>query len=210
MDIYHTGKEEVNDDHKFVNERLLEVAVPEDPGDGSGIALEDCLETYFNNRIEVRRYLERRNTLQPLRSVQSMNSSNGHAFSTDLKQPDGSFNTDPVSLPSPVVASPVFPAPLLQTEQNAPSIIKEYFISEKCDSLGPSSPTERESYEPGRKRAGSLRKVLRPCNTSRSSIVTKRRFSGNFNARLAVLLTHPYKNPTRHSMFPANICSLVH
>ena len=27
MDLYHTGKEDPNDDHKFVNERLLEVAV---------------------------------------------------------------------------------------------------------------------------------------------------------------------------------------
>ena len=172
MDIYHTGKEEVNDDHKFVNERLLEVAVPEDPGDGSAIALEDCLETYFNNRIEVRRYLERRTTLRPLRSTQSINSSNGHAFNMDLKQPDHSLSPDPVLVQSPVVASPVSPAPLVEADQRASSIVKEYFISEKCDSIGPSSPKERESYGPERKRAGSLRKVLRSCNTSWSSIVT--------------------------------------
>lgn len=190
MDIYHTGKEEVNDDHKFVNERLLEVAVPEDPGDGSAIALEDCLETYFNSRIEVRRYLERRNTLQPLRSIQSINSSNGHALHIDLNQPDDSLTADPLLLQSPVDATPVPPAPLLPADQQAPSIVKEYFISEKCDSLGPSSPTERESYGPERKRAGSLRKVLRPCSTPWSSFVTKSRFSGNFNACLAVLLTH--------------------
>lgn len=190
MDIYHTGKEEVNDDHKFVNERLLEVAVPEDREDGSVIALEDCLETYFNNRIEVRRYLERRNTLKPLRSIASLNSSNGQAFYMDLKHPDGSYSTEPASLQSSIVASPVLPTPLTQAVQNAPSIVKEYFISEKCDSFGPASPTERESHGPERKRAGSLRKVLRPCNASWSSIVTKSGISGNFNACLAVLFTH--------------------
>lgn len=191
MDIYHTGKEEVNDDHKFVNERLLEVAVPKDPGDGSAITLEDCLETYFNNRIEVRRYLERRNTLQPLRTIPSINSSDGNSYNLDVKRPDGSFSADPVSLQSPILASPVTLAPPFPADQKAPSIVKEYFISEKCDSPGPSSPIEREIYEPGRKRAGSLRKVPFPRNTSWSSYVTKSGCPGNFNACLAVLLTHP-------------------
>ena len=57
MDIYHTGKEDENDDHKYINERLLDVAIPE-LEEGKVITLEDCLEEYFNNRIEVRRYLE--------------------------------------------------------------------------------------------------------------------------------------------------------
>ncbi|KAF2142805.1 uncharacterized protein K452DRAFT_357885 [Aplosporella prunicola CBS 121167] len=65
MDIYHTGKEDVADDHRFVNERLLEVAIPEyDPTRTEPIKLEECLEIYFNNRIEVRRHLERRTTLE--------------------------------------------------------------------------------------------------------------------------------------------------
>ena len=42
MDIYHTGREDKEDDHKFVNERLLEVAIPE-PEEGRVITLEDCL-----------------------------------------------------------------------------------------------------------------------------------------------------------------------
>ena len=50
MDIYHTGKEDLTDDHKFINERLLEVAIPE-AVEGQTITLEDCLESYFNNRI---------------------------------------------------------------------------------------------------------------------------------------------------------------
>ncbi|SMQ53491.1 unnamed protein product [Zymoseptoria tritici ST99CH_3D1] len=67
MDLFHTGKEDPQDDHKFVNERLLEVAILDQPSEGNSvITLEDCLEHYFNNRIEVKRHLEnqRRNTLK--------------------------------------------------------------------------------------------------------------------------------------------------
>jgi hypothetical protein len=67
MDIYHTGREDKEDDHKFVNERLLEVAIPEQEGDDV-VTLEDCLETYFNNRIEVKRYLQRQNTIASIKS----------------------------------------------------------------------------------------------------------------------------------------------
>jgi len=75
MDLYHTGKEDPQDDHKFVNERLLEVAIPDEPSEGrSVITLEDCLEHYFNNRIEVKRHLEmrRRNTLRSMHSLDSV------------------------------------------------------------------------------------------------------------------------------------------
>lgn len=66
MDIYHEGQEDSADDHKFVNERLLEVAIPDPPANGEKIKLEDCLEGYFNNRIEVMRMREqeRRNSLK--------------------------------------------------------------------------------------------------------------------------------------------------
>ena len=67
MDMYHTGKEDPQDDHKFINERLLEVAILDEPPEGSSaITLEDCLEHYFNNRIEVKRHMQnqRRNTLK--------------------------------------------------------------------------------------------------------------------------------------------------
>jgi hypothetical protein len=66
MDVYHTGKED-RDDHRIVRERLLDVAIPPPPADGSVIRLEDCLEQYFNNKIEVKRHLQRRNTLQSFR-----------------------------------------------------------------------------------------------------------------------------------------------
>ena len=72
MDMYHTGKEDPQDDHKFVNERLLEVAILDEPPEGSSVTtLEDCLEHYFNNRIEVKRHMEnqRRNTLKSAQPV---------------------------------------------------------------------------------------------------------------------------------------------
>jgi hypothetical protein len=63
MDVYHTGKESM-DDHRYVRERLLDVAIPEEPlPDGTTLKLEDCLENFFNNKVEVKRMLQRRNTI---------------------------------------------------------------------------------------------------------------------------------------------------
>ncbi|KAK4189644.1 ubiquitin carboxyl-terminal hydrolase 14 [Podospora australis] len=53
VDLFHQGKRDA-DDHKVVHERLLNLAVPEDT-DGKGIKLEDCLEEYFNNKVDVLR-----------------------------------------------------------------------------------------------------------------------------------------------------------
>jgi hypothetical protein len=44
MDIFHEGKGDAADDHKFINERLLEVAIPQQAPEGRPIRLEDCLE----------------------------------------------------------------------------------------------------------------------------------------------------------------------
>ena len=160
MDIYHTGKEDANDDHKFINERLLEVAVPEDPGNGRAIALEDCLETYFNNRIEVKRYLERRRSSHRLQSMESMDSNKEPPVHNDMRKPNDSLTVEPLPLQSPAEAgSQELPALPLQADHRSPSIVKEYFISEKCDLLERSPSTERESRGAGQKRAGSLRKV---------------------------------------------------
>ncbi|KAK0636263.1 ubiquitin carboxyl-terminal hydrolase-domain-containing protein [Bombardia bombarda] len=53
VDLFHQGQKDV-DDHKVVHERLLNLAVPPDP-EGKGIKLEDCLEEYFNNKVDVLR-----------------------------------------------------------------------------------------------------------------------------------------------------------
>ena len=109
MDLYHTGKEDPADDHKFVNERLLEVAIPEEPRDGTSvITLEDCLEHYFNNRIEVKRHLEqhRRNTLQ------------GNKLDDELKRceseekPEGGMHVEVAEVcETPVVSTPIAEGP---------------------------------------------------------------------------------------------------
>lgn len=59
LDIEHEGKENLSDDHKLVNERLLLVSVP---SGSEPVLLEQCLEQYFANSIHVSRQLERRRT----------------------------------------------------------------------------------------------------------------------------------------------------
>lgn len=66
-DIFHSGKEDAKDDHKFITERMLDVAIPENIPQGETITLEMCLEEYFNNRVEVKRHLmQRRGTVDSL------------------------------------------------------------------------------------------------------------------------------------------------
>lgn len=162
MDIFHTGKEEATDDHKFVNERLLEVAVPEETGDGRIITLEECLETYFNNRIEVRRYLERRSTTKSVQSGRSIDSSKGSASHVETVELDQSQIPAPIS---PEVSSPTAmktPVQATTTRKRAPSIIQDRFLSEKHGSFGSPSTIEEEAGLSGRPRAGSVRQVMMP------------------------------------------------
>ncbi|KAJ5919877.1 hypothetical protein N7454_009712 [Penicillium verhagenii] len=107
MDIYHFGKEDASDDHKFINERLLEVAIPPEPADGQKLTLEDCLEAYFNNRIEVKRDLERRNTVGSVRSVDSLSISKG--FTSHVEEVDTTPTMTPVQ--SSQANSPRFEKP---------------------------------------------------------------------------------------------------
>ncbi|KAF3096096.1 hypothetical protein TWF102_006726 [Orbilia oligospora] len=60
MDIAHGGLDIPDDDHKFINERLLNVAIPSESETTGPITLERCLEEYFNNRVDVQRKLEQR------------------------------------------------------------------------------------------------------------------------------------------------------
>lgn len=43
MDLAHGGKEAVDDDHRFIFERLLSISLP--PDEGKPILLEECLES---------------------------------------------------------------------------------------------------------------------------------------------------------------------
>ncbi|KAK5204402.1 hypothetical protein LTR41_009874 [Exophiala xenobiotica] len=154
MDIYHTGKEDTNDDHKFINERLLEVAIPPDPtGQRKTITLEECLEDYFNNRIEVRRYMERRSTISSMRKTSAVHVE-AIEIDSDLSTP-ATPTASPVGLP-PSYAPPERPGNRMRT----PSIIQERYIPPRNES-GSSSLAGIDSKDfTGRLRAGSVRKEV--------------------------------------------------
>ena len=160
-DIFHAGKEDPNDDHKLLHERLLEVAIPEESTDGKILTLEECLENYFNNKIDVKRYLERRATMSPVRSRWSISSHKGHVSHIESIELEGSQPSTPVSLLSQTPEAPYSPLRQAVDKQRVPSIIQEKYISEKGDIPGLSLSKEEEagSYG-GRPRTGSIRKEV--------------------------------------------------
>ncbi|PGH32765.1 hypothetical protein GX50_04419 [[Emmonsia] crescens] len=167
MDIFHTGKEEAGDDHKFINERLLEVAIPSETVDGKPITLEDCLETYFNNRIDVKRYLERRNTGMSVNSIDSVaKGSFVHVETTDLGT--SSQTASPISASSFFSKStqvtdspyplPETPPPMRPNSRiRSTSIIMERFIPEDDPK---ENGGKNNRVTPNKARKGSLRKEV--------------------------------------------------
>ncbi|KAK6197332.1 ubiquitin carboxyl-terminal hydrolase-domain-containing protein [Scheffersomyces amazonensis] len=76
IDIKHGGKFSKEDDEKISKERILFVSIPDEglesessTSSHDGVLLEECLEHYFNNSINVKRELERRATLESVREV---------------------------------------------------------------------------------------------------------------------------------------------
>ncbi|CAD0089843.1 unnamed protein product [Aureobasidium vineae] len=176
MDLFHTGKEDPADDHKFVNERLLEVAVVTEPPEGSTVVtLEDCLENYFNNRIEVKRHLDRRNTLQSVRSNEALRRTNSCEKGGDMHvetveyfdqavipKPDPSTPVkSPSSTPSTPIKSPLDKIRPGMNRKRADSIFSQRRVAE-------SKPYEKKGpddakHTPGRPRKNSVRtEVLMP------------------------------------------------
>ena len=153
MDIFHMGKSEADDDHRFVRERLLEVAIPEESSDGKQITLEDCLETYFNSRIEVKRYLERRGTLNSMRSRPSLDTSKEHALHIESLEVDDSQPS------TPLANVPQSPLPPYSSRQRAPSLIQESYISEKNENSD-MAPLQDGANQHSRPRAGTIRKEV--------------------------------------------------
>ena len=158
MDIFHTGKEDANDDHKFVQERLLEVSIPEEPADGGVITLEDCLEMYFNSRIEVKRYMERRATLNSTRSRSSTDNSKGFSVHVEVAEGCDSLPSTPTSTGPQSPLPPYSPLRATVMKARTPSIIQEHYISEKDDE-GPSQ-VGSSGVRRGRPRAGSIKKEV--------------------------------------------------
>ena len=126
VDLYHDGVADPKDDHKRVYERLLEVAIPPKPEDERTLTLEDCLENYFNNRIEVKRLLkqshsaklERSNTVSSVRSSRSERESSTHVEVAERSAPN-----------TPTTVGP--PSPLSPTRQRTQSIIRRRLVDEE-------------------------------------------------------------------------------
>ena len=156
MDLYHLGKEDAGDDHKFVNERLLEVAIPEPPTDGRPITLEDCLESYFNNKVEVTRHLERKNTLTSTTPQTPRDPEKARLAKIEVAQLRGSESPTPLTGGPPRYPnSPSRPS----NRSRGSSLIKEHYVFEKIDTQDPASPSSLEGNT-GRRRAGSIRKAV--------------------------------------------------
>jgi Ubiquitin carboxyl-terminal hydrolase len=144
MDLYHTGTEEDPDDHKYIHERLLEVAVPDPPADGGSVSLEDCLESFFNNQVDVRRYmnvLERSNTISSVLSDHSPMSEK----SSEMGELSQSLPNTPLSPLAPL--SPLSPG----SRHRSQSIIRNIVVESTEVEARPDS-TDNHS------RRGSIRK----------------------------------------------------
>ncbi|RMZ83814.1 hypothetical protein DV738_g1021, partial [Chaetothyriales sp. CBS 135597] len=146
MDIYHTGREDASDDHKFVNERLLDVAIPEDPsGQHTEITLEYCLEEYFNNRVEVKRYLERRSTLASVKNEYGSTPSKSSPIHVEVAE-----------VHSPSLSGPTIPS----YKGRAQSIIQERYIPAGDDDAFPSKLTSVDTHTTTYSRTDSIRKEV--------------------------------------------------
>lgn len=173
MDLFHGGKEDQGSDHRFVNERLLEVAIPPDSGDGKPILLEDCLELYFNNRVDVRRYLDRQDTQDTLtlsRGPSDSKPKSGnyeakgdadpvHVEIVELDKSTSSLGTDITLLESPNELKefdPLFQQSGSLTNRTS-SIVRRRFIPES-DDTGNSTRDDAKHRLGARK--GSIRKEI--------------------------------------------------
>ncbi|KAH8821502.1 ubiquitin C-terminal hydrolase family protein [Xylogone sp. PMI_703] len=151
MDIYHTGTEDANDDHKLIYERLLEVAVPDETENGRTIQLEDCLENYFNNRIEVVRRLERSGTISSMRTGRSHSFDKGVSPRVEISEVSPSSPNTPVS-GYPLTLTSSLPPSLGRQRSSTTSIIRHRVMPIDGEEGEPSTPAS------ARPRLGSIRK----------------------------------------------------
>ncbi|PVH85444.1 cysteine proteinase [Cadophora sp. DSE1049] len=136
VDLFHYGRDDDPDDHKVIEERLLDVAVPDEPPEGrSHVRLEDCLENYFNNRVLVMRRLERSNTNSSLKPSSSHYEEKGEASAL----PHINVNVNELNWSTP--DTPITPGTPLTPNSSrdggrdrATSIIRHVIIPEEGDS----------------------------------------------------------------------------
>lgn len=140
VDLFHQGKGD-KDDHKVVYERLLNLAVPPDP-DGKGIKLEDCLEEYFNNQVDVLRdSLEEKHGADAPSLLKHRSTIRIVAAEDDPEAPDGAATLpsqleDPtllrrwtVQTSEPLVSGSSLPPPALR--HRSTSVIRRIVVDEE-------------------------------------------------------------------------------
>ncbi|KAK4148674.1 ubiquitin carboxyl-terminal hydrolase-domain-containing protein [Chaetomidium leptoderma] len=159
MDLFHHGKGDV-DDHKVVHERCLNLPVPPDT-EGKGIKLEDCMEAYFNNKVDVLRdsLEEKKFTDKPAMNPEStirmvpedeIGSPHEHVDSAQLQR---RWTTHGLVVQSPVSGSNPEPPPS-SSRTRSTSIIQRFVVNEK-HSGEPSADAETRSLLQRAKRTGS-------------------------------------------------------
>lgn len=159
MDLFHSGKEDADSDHKMVHERVIEVPVPPQPDNDYSISLEDCLETYFDNKVEINRFQHyRRNTLNSMRSGMSVDK--GQSTYVEVVAINESQPSTPQGDRSHEAPSPLSPTRLAAERQRMPSIITTSHDPEKGDVDETSSPIRGTDIKTSRRRAGSLKKEV--------------------------------------------------
>ncbi|KUJ20129.1 cysteine proteinase [Mollisia scopiformis] len=152
VDLVHGGKDD-SDDHKLIQERLLNVAVPDEDPNGAAIKLEDCLESYFNGRVDVNRFLERTQTNQSISSAASPSTSKEASEHVEISELSWSTPNTPTTPQTPNT-------PLsLSGRLRATSIIRRRMVE-----TGEGEATSESSTSPTHlTRKGSIRKeVLMP------------------------------------------------
>lgn len=154
-DIYHAGKVDDKDDHKFITERMLDVAIPDNIPPREAVTLEMCLEEYFNNRVEVKRHLQRQTTGASLSSVGSRHDSidKGGATFVETTEIDPDKDTPLPTDPLQAVQRPV------HMRQRGTSIFSERKVTDERSQPKP----DNEINPAARQRAASVKKeVLMP------------------------------------------------
>ena len=162
MDLFHSGKEDTKSDHRLVEERVIEVPVPAQPDNGHSISLEDCLTTYFDNRVEVYRFQQgRRNTLTSMGPKMSDDTAKGQTWHVEVASVQDSQPSTPQATQPQGVASPtMLPRPARDLER-MPSIFASTVDPEKAELVESSSPRRYSDLMNSRRRAGSLKKEVK-------------------------------------------------
>lgn len=134
---------------------MLDVAIPEDLPQGEVVKLETCLEEYFNNRVEVKRHLARRNTANSVLS-------NGHSA-----EKDGAMNVEVTEIDTPRSNSPAPPEGEIkkptpqrpfQMRHRATSIFSERKVLKISSATGSSLDEKID----GEQQTGTKKEVLMP------------------------------------------------